>query len=288
MVRDASAVGVTTLKRVSFQRFGQVLTYAILLAGVVAMSVPFLWMLSTSLKSPDEIRTFPPQWIPEVWRWDNYVKAWTSAPFGWYFFNSFFIAVVTTFLELITAAMAAFAFAKMTFFGKRVLFFALLGTLMIPGEMLLIPNYITMTKLGWIDTYYALIVPWIVSVFGIFLLRQFFMSLPDELWDAAQLDGCSRFRFLWRILIPLSRPGLLTVGLFKFIGSWNAFLWVIIMTNSPEMRTLPVGLRNFTQDAGSFFELLTAASTMAILPILIVFFLMQKQFIEGIARSGIR
>lgn len=264
------------------------LTYGVLILGAVAMSIPFLWMISTSLKAPDEVKTFPPVWIPKVFRWENYVNAWNAAPFNWYFFNSFFVAIVSTFLELITTAMAAYAFAKMEFFGKRTLFVLLLGTLMLPGEMLLIPNYITMVRLNWIDTYYALIVPWIVSVFGIFLLRQFFMSLPTELWDAAQIDGCSRFRFLWRIIIPLSKPGLLTVGLFKFIGSWNAFLWVIIMTNSPEMRTLPVGLRTFTQDAGTFFELLTAASTMAILPILILFFLMQKQFIEGIARSGIR
>jgi multiple sugar transport system permease protein len=262
--------------------------YGVLIVGALAMVVPFLWMVSTSLKSPDEIKIFPPQWIPEVIRWDNYVNAWNSAPFNWYFFNSFFIAIVSTLLELVTTAMAAYAFAKMEFFGKRVLFLTLLGTLMIPGEMLLIPNYITINSLGWMDTYYALIVPWIVSVFGIFLLRQFFMSLPDELWDAAQMDGCSRFRFLWQILIPLSKSGLLTVGLFKFIGSWNAFLWVIIMTNSAEMRTLPVGLRNFTQEAGSLFELLMAASTIAIVPILIIFFLMQKQFIEGIARSGIR
>jgi len=184
--------------------------------------------------------------------------------------------------------MAAYAFAKMEFFGKRVLFVVLLSTMMIPGEVLLIPNYITMVKLHWIDTYWALTVPWIVSVFGIFLLRQFFMSLPDALWDAAQLDGCSRFRFLWRILVPLAKPGLVTVALFKFIGSWNAFLWVIIMTNSPEKRTIPVGLLNFSQDTGTFFELLTAASTMAVLPILILFFLTQKQFIQGIARSGIR
>ncbi len=263
-------------------------TYAVLLGGVVAMSVPFLWMISTSLKAPDQVKVFPPIWIPEVLHWENYVIAWTSAPFNWYLFNSFFIATVSTALELITTAMAAYAFAKMDFFGKKILFVLLLGTLMIPGEMLLIPNYITIVKLSWIDTYYALIVPWIVSVFGIFLLRQFFMSQPDELWDAAQLDNCSRFRFLWQILIPLSRPGLMTVALFKFIGSWNAFLWVIIMTNSPEKRTLPVGLRNFTQEAGSLFELLTAASTLVILPILILFFFTQKQFIEGIARSGIR
>lgn len=283
------ATTVRSRKRVAWkQRSGKLLSYALLGAGALVMSVPFLWMLSTSLKAPDEVRTFPPQWIPGVLHWENYVTAWNAAPFDWYFLNSFFIALVTTLFELITTTMAAYAFAKMEFFGKRVLFVVLLSTMMIPGEVLLIPNYITMVKLHWIDTYWALTVPWIVSVFGIFLLRQFFMSLPDALWDAAQLDGCSRFRFLWRILVPLAKPGLVTVALFKFIGSWNAFLWVIIMTNSPQKRTIPVGLLNFSQDTGTFFELLTAASTMAVLPILILFFLTQKQFIQGIARSGIR
>ncbi|RLE37479.1 carbohydrate ABC transporter permease, partial [Candidatus Acetothermia bacterium] len=162
------------------------------------------------------------------------------------------------------------------------------GTMMIPGEMLLVPNFILMTRLHWIDTYYALIIPWITSVFGIFLLRQFFMTIPDDLWDAARIDGCGRLRFLWRIMVPLSRPGITSVALFKFIGSWNAFLWVLIMTNNPNMRTVPVGLSFFRSDVGTDYELLMSASFMAMLPILILFFVAQKQFIQGIARSGLK
>lgn len=262
--------------------------YTLLTAGALIMLLPFLWMLSTSIKPPNEVLTMPPKWIPSVFYWQNYVEAWNAAPFDRYFFNSFFVAITVTIAEVITTILAAYAFAKMDFLGKNFLFIAFLGTMMIPGEMLLVPNYITLTRLKWIDTYYALIVPWIVSVFGIFLLRQFFLTIPDELWDAARIDGCSRFRFLWQVMVPLARPGIATVALFKFIGSWNAFLWVLIVTNSDRMRTIPVGLSVFRAEAGTYYGELMAASTMAITPILILFFFTQKQFIQGITRSGLK
>ncbi len=189
---------------------------------------------------------------------------------------------------MITTVLAAYAFAKMRFFGKNVLFSILLGTLMIPGQMLLIPNYVTITRLGWFDRYEALIIPWLASVFGIFLLRQFFRSIPDELQDAARIDGCSRFRFLWQIVVPLSKPAIMTVALLKFLGSWNAFLWVLIMTNSDKMRTVPVGLTLFSSEVGTAYEQLMAASVLAIIPVLILFFFTQKQFIQGVARTGIK
>ena len=159
---------------------------------------------------------------------------------------------------------------------------------MIPGEMLLIPNYVTLTRLGWLDSYQGLIIPWVASVFGIFLLRQFFRSIPDELWDAARIDGCSRLRYLWRVMVPLSKPAILTVALFGFLGSWNSFQWVLLMTNSERMRTIPVGLLTFSSEVGTAYNLLMAASVMAIIPILILFFFTQKQFIQGIARTGIK
>lgn len=263
-------------------------TYFLLILGSLVMIMPFLWMLSTSFKLPNEVLSMPPKWIPSVFEWQNYVKAWNAAPFARYFFNSFFIAITVTIAEVVTTIFAAYAFAKMDFLGKNVIFIAFLGTMMIPGEMLLVPNYITLTSFHWIDTYYALIVPWIVSVFGIFLLRQFFMTVPDEFWDAARIDGCSRLHFLWGIVVPLARPGIATVALFKFIGSWNAFLWVLIVTNTPKMRTIPVGLSYFRTEAGTYYGQLMAASAMAILPILILFFFTQRQFIQGIARSGIK
>ncbi len=259
-----------------------------MILGCCIMLMPFFWMATTSLKVESEILKRPPQWLPNSLQWINYAKAWNAAPFGRYFFNSFFIAITTTIGEVLTTILAAYAFAKMRFLGKNVLFAALLGTLMIPGEMLLIPNYVTINRLGWFDKYEALIIPWLVSVFGIFLLRQFFRSVPDELLDAARIDGCSRLRFLFQIVVPLSKPAIVTVALFKFIGSWNAFLWVLIMTNREEMRTVPVGLHVFSSEVGTAYEQLMAASMLAIIPVLLLFFFTQKQFIQGISRTGLK
>jgi multiple sugar transport system permease protein len=264
------------------------LLYLLMLASCVVMLFPFFWMVTTSFKTGIEAMKFPPQWIPTSWHWANYPLAWSTAPFGRYFFNSFFIAITSTLGEVFTTVLAAYAFAKMRFFGKNALFALLLGTLMIPGEMLLVPNFVTIVRLHWFDHYQALIIPWLVSVFGIFLLRQFFRSIHDELWDAARIEGCGRFRYLMRIIVPLSKPAILTVALFKFLGSWNAFQWVLMMTNSEAMRTVPVGLTNFSTDIGTAYEQLMAASVLAILPVLILFFFTQKQFIQGVARTGIK
>ncbi|MDD4477501.1 MAG: ABC transporter permease subunit [Mesotoga sp.] len=218
----------------------------------------------------------------------NYVTAWNAAPFGTYYFNTVFVAIVTTFAEIIFAAMAAFAFAKMEFFGKNLIFTLFLATMMVPGEVLLVPNYITLTALGWIDSYYALIVPWVVSVFAIFLLRQHFMTIPNELYDAAMIDGLTKWRFLWTVMVPLSKPAVITGALLKFVGSWNSFLWVLIVTKSPEIRTLPVGLQNFSSATGSDYHLLMAAATFSVIPVVVLFLLTQKYFIAGIARSGLK
>ncbi len=218
----------------------------------------------------------------------NYVMAWKSAPFGIYYVNTAFVSIVTTVLEVIFAAMAAYAFAIMRFAGKNFIFALFLGTMMIPGEVLLVPNFITISKLGWIDTYYALIVPWIVSVFAIFLMRQHFMTLPSELKDAAMIDGCSHFRFLWAVVAPLSKPTIITSALLKFVGSWNAFLWVLIVTNKDKYRTLPVGLQTFSTDVGTVYNQLMAAATFSILPIVVLFLFTQKYFIRGVARTGLK
>lgn len=252
------------------------------------MLLPFVWMVSTSVKTFAEALAMPPIWIPERLVWENYPGAWAMAPFGRFFLNSVFVAVVIALGGVITSALAAYAFAKMRFFGKNVIFAVLIGTMMIPGMMLLVPNFLTMVRLGWIDTYQALIVPWIASIFVIFMLRQFFMSLPEELWDSAQMDGCSRFRFLWRFIVPLSKPALFTAFLLRFIGSWNAFLWVLLMTNREEMRTVPVGLALFAQEAGTEYQLMMAMSTLAIIPILLLFLSAQRYFIQGWARTGIK
>lgn len=266
----------------------RVLLYLLLFVGAAIMLLPFAWMITTSLKTSASVLSMPPQWIPKDWQWSNYIVAWNTAPFGRYFFNSFFMSGMTTIGEVILTILAAYAFAKMKFLGRNALFTLLLGTLMIPGQMLLVPNFVTISRLGWLDSYQALIIPWLASVFAIFLLRQFFRSLPDELWDSARMDGCGRFRFLWRIMVPLAKPAIVTVAILKFIGGWNAYLWVLVMTNSELMRTVPVGLVSFSSEVGTQYELLMAASVLAILPILILYFFTQKQFIKSFARTGIK
>lgn len=219
---------------------------------------------------------------------ESYVQAWNAAPFARYYVNTIFVAVVTTFLNIVFGVMAAFAFSKLHFVGRNFFFMLFIATMMIPGEVLLVPNFITIVHFGWLNTYYALIIPWAVSAFTIFLIRQNFMGVPDELLDAAKIDGASRWRFLWTVMVPLSKPVIITGALLNFVGSWNAFLWVLIVTNEPSMRTLPVGLQNFSSNAGTIYNQLMAASTFTMLPIVILFLFAQRYFIEGIARTGIK
>ncbi len=270
------------------RRLGRLAIHAVLLGGALFMLMPFLWMLTTAFKSYDQSIIMPPQWIPRPFHPETYARAWEMAPFGRYFFNSFYVSIVTTVGEVIVSIFAAYAFARINFRGRNLLFVALLGTMMIPGEVLLIPNYVTLANLHWINTYKALIIPWLTSVFGIFLLRQQFLTIPGELFDAARIDGAGHTRYLWQVMVPLSRPALTTVALFKFIGSWNAFLWVLLVTNTPDMRTVPVGLTAFATDAGQHYNLWMAAATLALLPVVILFLAAQKQFVEGIARTGLK
>jgi ABC-type glycerol-3-phosphate transport system permease component len=220
--------------------------------------------------------------------WDNYVKAWEIAPFGRYFINSAIMSTVTPLLIICTAAPAAYAFARMRFPGKDVIFVLFLATMMIPEEVILIPNYVTISKLKWIDTYQALILPWIVNVVTIFFLRQFFKSIPDDLYDAAVLDGSSHLHFLRTIALPLSAPALVSTALFNFLGAWNSVQWPLYVTNSQMMRPLMVGMKYFSDEMGMQMHLQNAAATFTTLPVIILFLFVQKQFIEGIAHTGLK
>ncbi len=264
------------------------LVHLVLLASVVVVLLPYYLMVSTSVKPIAEIFTDPFKWIPSRLAWENYVDAWNHAPFGRYFLNSTFISVTETFGVLVTSALAGYAFSRMRFWGREALFVLFLGTLMIPGEVQLVPNYITIVRLGWLNTYYALIIPWLASVFGIFFMRQFFASIPQELQDAATVDGASHLTFLWRVVVPLSKPAFITVGLLSFLGSWNALTWPLIVTNTPKMRPIMVGLLSFSNEWGTQPRLLMAAATFSVLPILALFFVLQRYFIQGIARAGIK
>ncbi len=212
----------------------------------------------------------------------------TQSLFGRYFLNSLFTALSNVFFGLIVCSMAAFAFARIEFRGRDVLFALILSSLVIPGEMLLIPNFVSVFRFGWTDSYAGLIVPWVSSVFGIFLLRQFFLSLPTELFEAARIDGAGYGTQYLRLGLPLAVPGLVTYGIFAFLGSWNSLLWPLIITNKPEMRTLQVGLQAFIGETGVNYGQLMAASVMVVLPIVIGFLVVQKQFIAGVARSGLK
>jgi len=220
--------------------------------------------------------------------WENFVKAWQAAPFARYFLNSIFISVVVTIGQVITSALAAYAFARMKFRFKEALFLVLLATMMIPKQVILIPDYAIISWLRWVNTYYGLIVPFVAAVFGIYFMRQHFETLPQDLFDAASIDGCGRMRILFQVVLPISKPVILTVALFTFIMTWNSLLWPLVMTNTPEMRPLQVGLAVFNQESGTDWELLMAASTFSILPLMFIFFIAQKQFIEGITRSGMK
>ena len=262
----------------------------ILFAGAFIMMVPLYWMLITSLKTNTESMAYPPTWLPLTPLWSNYPDAWNAPEvgFGRYYWVSTWSTVLVTGGTLITSVLAAYAFARMNFRGKTLLFYMILATLMVPGQVLMIPDYIVLARLQWLDSYKALVAPWLASVFSIFLMRQFFMTLPDDLWDAAQIDGAGRWHFLWKVAVPLSVPVLITTCIFTFIGTWNSLLWPLVVTSRPEMRTLMVGLQVFTTEAGSDINLLMAASTFCIIPVILIFFLLQRFFIEGVARSGLK
>jgi len=240
-------------------------------------------MVLTAFKSNVEATVFPPTILPEQWRWRNFAEAWTAAPFGRYFFNSAVTAVTVTLGVVFTALLAGYAFGRLRFPGKQVIFGLYLVTLMIPFEVIMIPNFLLINRFGWYDTYLALTVPWMATAFAVFLVTQFFRGLPDDYFEAAQIDGCGHLQFLWRVGRPLAAPALATAGLFAFLGSWNALLWPLLVTQTDLMRTIEVGLSVFMQEEGTQFNLLMAASTVAMIPMVVLFFLAQRTFIEGIA-----
>lgn len=264
------------------------LWYLILTVIGATMVIPFLWMLSTSLKEPSTVfSTSFTLFVPPL-RWKNYIDAWNAIPFGRFYWNSFIVAIGVTFGQVLTSAMAAYAFARLRFPGRDRIFVAYLATMMIPGAVTMIPVFILLKLFGWIDTYKALILPGIFSAYGTFMLRQFFMTLPTELEDAAKIDGCSFFGIFWRIILPLSKPALATLSTFTFLGSWGSFMWPLIVTNSKEMKTLPIGLSYFQDMYNTEWTLLMAGSVIVLIPTLLVYIFNQRFFVKGIALSGLK
>ncbi len=278
-------------RRAPRQVFGYTLgTWVLVLFLVptaILMLMPFVWMLSTSLKSAGAVFEYPPTFVPNPFRWDNYTRLFEVLPFARFFLNSVIVAASVTILGVATSAMAAYAFARLRFPGREALFLGYLGTLMIPAQVVIIPNFILLRTLGWIDTYQALILPAAFSAFGTFLLRQYFLTIPSELEDAAVVDGASHWQIFTRVVLPLSGPALSALAIFTFLFNWNSFLYPLVVTNSTNMSTLTVGLNTLQGQYNTAWTLLMAGSVLALLPVLIVFLLAQRYFIKGITLTGI-
>lgn len=285
------------VKKIKFQKnlgdnLKKSMIYLMLTFGAITTVAPFIWMVVTSLKEPSQVFAYDKEWwaewVPTSFMWQNYQKAWKIVPFARFYLNSIFVTCATTIGQVATSAMAAYAFARLNFYGRDKLFYGYLATLMIPGAVTMIPIFILLRMLGWIDTYRALILPGIFTAYGTFMLRQFFLTLPKELEDAAKIDGCSYFGIFWRIILPLSKPALATLTTFTFLGTWMNFMWPLIVVNSQEKFTLPVGLAYFQSMYNTDWTVLMAGSVMMLTPILIVFMFNQRYFVEGIKMSGIK
>ena len=277
------------LTRGQRQRTQHALIHVILIACATVMLIPLAWTISTSLKDVSQIYLFPPTWIPEPIRWQNYRDAVTAIPFVRYFLNTLLITVLSIVGKVFSVTLVAFAFSRLQWWGRDTLFLVMLSTLMLPPHITLIPQFILFKQLGWIDTFLPLIVPdFFGGPFLTFLVRQFFMSIPFDLDDAARIDGCSSFGVYWRIIMPLSIPAIIAVIILVFNNSWNDFLHPLIYLQSSEKFTLALGLRLFQGEASTSWHLLMAASMLTMLPVLLLFFVAQRYFIQGVVFTGVK
>ncbi|MGB9823498.1 MAG: carbohydrate ABC transporter permease [Candidatus Hydrothermia bacterium] len=264
------------------------ITYVILILLALISLLPFYWMITTSFKTPAESIAVPPTLFPKTFSLDAYKTVLTKIAFPRYMYISFITSVLTILGSLLTALLAAFAFSWIQFKGRDTIFMGYLSLMMVPMPVYIIPLFLVVQKLGWLDTLYVMVVPWAVSIFSIFLLRQNMRTIPKDLYDAAVIDGCSRLRFLFQIIVPLIKPAITTMVIFEFISSWNTFMWPLMVINRDKLRPIQVGLAYFSQGESTNYPALMAASTLAILPLVILFFIAQKQIIESYARSGLK
>ncbi|MCL6591487.1 MAG: carbohydrate ABC transporter permease [Firmicutes bacterium] len=266
----------------------KLLLYTLLIIVAISTFYPFVWMVLTSFKPEPEVVTYPPRLLPKSFTLAAYHSIWRAIPFLRFFINTIIFAGTVTVISLFLDSLAAYAFARIPFPGRNVLFILVLSTLMIPFQVTMIPVFVILFKLKWLDTFAALIVPRATNAFGIFLLRQFFMTIPKELEEAAIIDGCSESRIYWNIIMPLSLPALTTLAIFHFMYNWNDFLWPLIVTSSTEMRTLPVGLALFMGQHVIEYAILMAGSTLSLLPIIVAYIFAQRYFVQGIALTGLK
>ncbi len=273
------------------RRLATAVWHLIALIGAIAMILPLLWMVSASLQTMTQVVSFPPSWIPHPFAWENYPTALTFLPFGLYFRNTLYVTGVVIAGDLLSNVLAAYGFSRFRFWGRDLLFASLLSMLMLPGIVRLIPTYLLFHQLHWINTFAPLMVPaFFGSPFYLFLLRQFFLGIPDDLTDAARIDGCSELDILWRIILPLAKPALATVAIFSFQASWNDFMGPMIFLTDERLRTVALGLHSFRglPYMNTLYNQLMAASTVMVIPVLLVFAFFQRHFVQGVTLTGIR
>lgn len=292
---EAEVMKVRDMEKVKkLQRVGKIagLVLLYLFLGIMALIVlfPFYWMIISSLKSLDEYRLPTPTLFPQTIKWGNYANAFSTANLGYLFLNTAYVGIVSTILSLVITVLSAFAFARLEFKGKNILFAALLATMMIPGELFTITNYSTVRTFGWNNTFVVLIVPFLVSVFYIYLLRQNFMQIPDELYYAAKVDGTSDLKYLWRVMVPLALPTLISITILKMMGAWNSYIWPRLVANDDAHKLITNGLRNaFTTTTGDVdIPVQMAAVALVSAPLFLVFIFLRKYIMKGVSRSGIK
>jgi multiple sugar transport system permease protein len=281
--RKAGVIG-----RAFAHAFGSVVFYLVISLGALGMVLPMIWMVTTSFKDEQAVFSVPIQWIPVPFHPDNYARAYGFVPWAQYYFNSFFVAISHVVLALVFCSLAGFGFARYHFPGRSICFVLVLSTLMIPFQVIMVPLFIVTRQLGWLNTYAGLIIPGAVGAFGIFMMRQFMLTLPDELFAAARIDGASEPGLFWSIALPLAKPALAALAIFTFTGSWDSLLWPLIVTTKVNLRTLPLGLALFNSEYGNDYTGLMAATTAATVPVILLFVLLQKQFVEGIVMTGLK
>ena len=269
-------------------KFWRFVLYVVLIALAVLMLIPFAWMLSASLKLDKDVFIFPIQWIPENPRWRNYIDIWTKIPLSKFVLNTTKLTIIVTLLQLLTSSFAAYAFAKLDFKYKNLLFMAYISTIAMPWQVYMVPQFIMMRGMGMNDSHMAIICLQAFSAFGVFMMRQFYQGIPDELCEAARIDGMNEYRIYSKIMLPLSKPALSTLTIFTFVATWNDFLGPMIYLKTESKKTLQIGLRMFISQYSSEYGLIMAASVLSLIPVLIVFLSLQKYFVEGIAATGVK
>ncbi|MFZ0216815.1 MAG: carbohydrate ABC transporter permease [Candidatus Dormiibacterota bacterium] len=265
---------------------GGIVSQVLVSLAALLCAFPFIWMIASALKPEDQVFQTPPMLIGRALEWQNFAAAWSYVPFGTFMVNGVVVAGLGTIITVASSALAAYAFARLHWAGRDSIFLLYLGTLMVPQEVVVVPMFILMHELGWVNSYQALILPWAFTAFGTFMMRQFFLTIPIELESAAIIDGANKVRILWSVILPLARPAMAILAVFTFINYWNSFLWPLIVVNTQDKATVPLGLQMFLSQQGDQWNYLMAGSTISMLPTALIVILLQRHLVKGIALSG--